>query len=287
MVNMIIGASDRYTWDQLKYWCNSIKKTGFAGRKVLVFMNVDKGTVDKVISEGFEVVHTGTFHPSKQVWEYTPRLTVHAERFVHIWNFLRDQADVDLVCTTDTKDVVFQDYPFLYDVAAHLCTVAAGSECLKYKDEPWGAQNLKETFGDFFYEQFKESPILNVGVLMGRYDMIRDLCLMIYQMSNRKPTPICDQSTFNFLSWLNPWKRQIAQVPLSAGWVVHCGTTMDPTKIEGFRPNLLENVDKITLVNDKVSYVIDNMLQEYPFHIVHQWDRVPEFTEMVRRVYGD
>jgi hypothetical protein len=34
--DLIIGGASNYTWDQLKFWVNSIKKTGFDGDIVIV-----------------------------------------------------------------------------------------------------------------------------------------------------------------------------------------------------------------------------------------------------------
>ena len=40
------------------------------------------------------------------------------------------------------------------------------SESMLYKDEPWGNQNLLDTYG-YIHEIFKENEIYNVGVLGG------------------------------------------------------------------------------------------------------------------------
>ena len=56
MKDLIIGGSTNYDWDKLKYWVNSINKSGFEGDKVLILFNCDKNTVDKVVAAGFTVV---------------------------------------------------------------------------------------------------------------------------------------------------------------------------------------------------------------------------------------
>jgi hypothetical protein len=40
--DLIIGGASGYTWDQLKYWVNSIQLSGFAGDVVLVATNIPK-----------------------------------------------------------------------------------------------------------------------------------------------------------------------------------------------------------------------------------------------------
>ncbi len=54
------------------------------------------------------------------------------------------------------------------------------SESIRYKDEPWGDKNLKDTFGEYVYEHFKNEEIFNVGVLAGHGYAIRDLALNIF-----------------------------------------------------------------------------------------------------------
>ena len=38
--DLIIGGASNYNWDQLKYWVNSIKQTGFEGDIVLAATNM-------------------------------------------------------------------------------------------------------------------------------------------------------------------------------------------------------------------------------------------------------
>ena len=56
MRDLIIGGATNYDWSKLKYWINSINQSGFQGDKVLILMNCDKDTVQKVTEAGFFVV---------------------------------------------------------------------------------------------------------------------------------------------------------------------------------------------------------------------------------------
>ena len=42
--DLIIGGASGYNWDQLKYWVNSINKTGFKGDVVIVATKDRKST---------------------------------------------------------------------------------------------------------------------------------------------------------------------------------------------------------------------------------------------------
>jgi hypothetical protein len=64
------------------------------------------------------------------------------------------------------------------------------------------------------------------------------------------------------------------------GWACQLGTTADPSKIDSFRPFLLEPSPK--LESDKV---VTSEGIEYT--IVHQYDRVPEWKKVIEAKYDD
>jgi hypothetical protein len=63
------------------------------------------------------------------------------------------------------------------------------------------------------------------------------------------------------------------------GWACQLGTTADPSKIEQFRPFLLEPSPKLD--GDKV---VTSEGIEYT--IVHQYDRVPEWKKIIEEKYN-
>lgn len=278
MQDVIIGASSGYTWDTLKYWVNSINKSGYTGKKALIMMNADRDTVKKVIDAGVDVVGFNQDKDGNLVYNDS-RLPIHVERFLHIYNYL-DQEDYRYAITTDVKDVVFQMNPIPrmeYELQNHNLIFA--SESMKYKDEPWGNQNLMETFGPFIYDKFKENEIYNVGVLAGKGYAVRDLCLNIFLSAVNRPIPICDQSTFNVMIAQHPYLHTSKYMKSEDGWAAQLGTTADPSKIENFRPKLLEA--EPTIHEHRVT---TSRFKE--FVIVHQYDRVPEWRKMIEAKYG-
>ncbi len=181
MKDLIIGCSTNYGWDQLKYWVNSINQSGFDGEKTLIALNISYDAVDKLSKNGFQVVVVGKEDHIKKAYVYESRIPVHVERFIHIYNHIA-RGDYRYVVTTDVKDVVFQSNPckWLDENLVEDKNLVFASESMKYKDEPWGNQNLFETYGQFIYERFKNNEIYNVGVLGGRASAMRDLCLNIF-----------------------------------------------------------------------------------------------------------
>lgn len=280
MKDLIIGCSTNYDWSKLKYWVNSINQSGFVGDKVLILMNCDKDTVQKVSDAGFNVIAFQQDENGNLV--YQSQLMVHVERFIHIYNTLRTQ-DYRYVITTDVKDVIFQKNPVewleknLNEI--HNEDLVFSSESIRYKDEPWGNQNLLETFGPMIHDHFKNNVIFNVGVLAGRGYAMKDLVLNIFLSSINRPIPIVDQSTFNVMISKHPYLKSGLYMNSEDGWACQLGTTADPSKIEEFKPFLTEECPKME--GDKV---VTSKGREYV--IVHQYDRVPEWKSIIEAKYG-
>lgn len=277
MKDLIIGCSTNYDWSRLKYWINSINRSGFDGEKVMVLMNCDRDTIQKIIDSGFKVI--GMKQDSNGNLVHQSNMMVHVERFIHMYNYIKDQ-DFRYIITTDVKDVVFQKNPSTW-LENNLGdkNLVFSSESMLYENEPWGNQNLYETFGAYVYNEFKRNEIYNVGVLAGRGFAVRDLMMNIFVACQGKPIPICDQSTFNFLISQHPYLHTSKYMKSEDGWACQLGTTADPSKIQSFRPFLLEEEPKM---ND--GKVVTSKGKE--FTIVHQYDRVPSWRSVIEATYG-
>ena len=279
MKDLIVGCATNYDWSKLKYWVNSINRSGFEGDKVLILMNCDKDTVKKISDSGFSIIAFNQDATGNLT--YNSQMMVHVERFFHIYQLLKDN-EYRYVITTDVKDVVFQRNPSKWleeNLAEGVEDLVFSSESMKYKDEPWGNQNLLETFGPQIYEDFKNHTIFNVGVLAGRGYAMRDLMMNIFASCLHRPIKICDQSTFNFLISRHPYLKSSIYSKSEDGWACQLGTTADPSKIEQFRPFLLEPSPKME--DDKV---VTSTGIEYT--IVHQYDRC-DFADIIRKKYDD
>jgi hypothetical protein len=281
-MDCVIGCSTNYDWAKIKYWVNSINESGFTGDKVMILMNCDKETASKVSDAGFDIIAFG--QDTKKNLVYNSNMMVHVERFYHIYQHLKNK-DYRYVITTDVKDVIFQKNPSEWleewlgnDSASD--DLVFSSESMKYKDEPWGDQNLRETFGTQIYEDFKDNTIFNVGVLAGRGYAMKDLMMNIFASCLGRPIKICDQSTFNFLISQHPYLKTSMYTKSEDGWACQLGTTADPSKIEQFRPFLLEPSPK--MVGDKVATSTG-----IEYTIVHQYDRVPEWRKVIEEKYDD
>jgi hypothetical protein len=279
MKDLIVGCATNYDWSKLKYWINSINASGFTGDKVLILMNCDKDTAQKITDAGFSIIAFNQDADGNLT--YQSQLMVHVERFIHIYKLLKDN-QYRYVITTDVKDVIFQKNPseWLENNLSDKEDLVFSSESMKYKDEPWGRENLTQCYGQGIYEDFKNNTIFNVGVLAGRGYAMRDLVLQLFLNCINRPIPIVDQAVFNVMISRHPYLDSSMYTASESGWACQLGTTADPSKIDSFRPFLLEPSPK--LEGDKV---VTSEGIEYT--IVHQYDRVPEWRKVIEAKYDD
>jgi len=267
MTDCIIGGCYNYNYDQIKYWVNSINRCGFEGDKVLILFNASDELAEQVSDQGFDVIMS----------DMDMNVAPHVMRFMAIHEYL-SQNDYRYVVTTDVRDVVFQSNPIDW-LVNNLGDkkVVVGSECLKYKDEPWGDNNIKETFGDYVYNKMKDNTIYNVGVIGGYGKYVSDLCLDLTVNTVNRPIKICDQAVFNFLALNQMYKDQIFLADLQDNWAVQLGTLADPRKMDYFRPNLLEPEPTFdgTHVNTTTGTPV----------VAHQYDRT-NWRGKIEAIYG-
>mgnify|MGYP003335764420 CR=1 FL=1 len=281
--NLIIGATQNYDIDKLKPWVLSAKEVNTDTNTfdvVLCYSNTSEETLNWLKEQGVITIPMAMFNVN--------HIPIHVLRFMTIYDYLKSNyAKYNCVLTTDVKDVYFQKNPFDYldsinvGVGKSGPKLIASSESLRYKDEPWGDQNLKQTYGQYVYDLNKNNTIYNVGVFAGVPEYVKDLAFNIFTNSVGRPIPIVDQAVYNVLIQTQPYKDVVGFLPQSTGWAVQLGTTGDPTKMEYFRPNLLES-EPFFDYNDGLVKTFDRQV----FHIVHQYDRVPDWKKLVQKKYG-
>ena len=274
MQNLIIGGFTNYDYNQLKPWVESICEVMPDAHRVMCVGNASDETKRILANKGFELVDM----PKANI-------PVHVLRFFSIYEYLRTNwKKFNLVITTDVKDVYFQTDPFkwldYHNIGVKdMHQLVAGSEGMLYKDEPWGNDNLMQCYGEHVHNIFKHNEIYNVGTLGGSAEYIKDLVFNIFTNATNRPIPIVDQAVYNVLIQTQPYKDITLFAPQSAGWAVQAGTTVDPSKIDMFRPFLTESEP---LFEDGVVKTSKGK----PFCIVHQYDRVPEWKKFVMNKYN-
>lgn len=294
MKDLIIGGASNYTWDQLKYWVNSIKRSGFQGDVVIVGTNMTRETIDKLTEQGVMLSLYGKQQENGDIVAHS-NSAPHVERFYYLWNFLNSTSTVyRYVITTDTRDVVFQRNPAEWIHAKmKVKSMIASSEGMRYKNEPWGNQNLLEAFGPYFHDQLKNNFIYNVGTLAGDANYVKGLLSFIFHLSVNRPIPIVDQAVFNFIVNTPPFKSDTLFTTNEDSWAIQLGTTIGA--VEAGKGDLgkifIDTPDKYTEIYEDKQPIIDDGVVLTPdnkrYVIVHQYDRIPELKTKIESMYGD
>lgn len=298
MKDLIIGGASNYTWDDLKYWINSIRNSGFKGDVALVGTNMTKATIDKLTAEGILLNLYGTQKENGDVIAPSNNAP-HVERFFYLWNYLHTTKEqYRYVITTDTRDVIFQSNPSAWlEENLKMYPLVCSSEGMRYKNEPWGNQNLLEAFGPYFHNLIKDQYIYNVGVLAGEFSHIKGLLSFIFHMSVNRPIPVVDQAVFNMIINTEPWKLDTYFTHMSDGWTVNLGTTYEAVKAGSGDLGLNLGKDPTGLIKyqmlfeDKQPYIGENGVvytsDSKPFVVVHQYDRIPTLKVKIQKLYGE
>lgn len=279
--DLVITAYTGYNWHTIKYWVNSLNLSGFTGDKVIIAYNSDPITVNTLIQKGYTVLSFQRDHQTgNYVWNFNKHVVV--DRFFHFWSYLNSvklSKNYRYVITTDIKDVIFQSNPSSW-IESNIGdkSLIASSESLVYKNEPWGNDNLRQSF-PFYYDNLKDSPIWNCGVQAGKFDAIKDIWLQIYLMSLTSNLHNPDQAAYNILLDSVAYKSITKFTGSETGWACQAGTTVDPLKINSFRPNLLE--PEPVWNNEYVSTSTG-----IKYAVVHQWDRIPAWKQTIIEKYG-
>lgn len=266
--NLIIGGFTNYGINELKPWVLSAKEVSSDNTDVvLVYGKTSQETLDWLKSQKVICV------PMIEV----PSVPIHVLRFLSIYEFLHQNNSYQYVVTTDVKDVYFQSDPFprvQYAKESMGCNLTVASEGLKYKDEPWSNQNLYQAYGSYVYDKFKDKEIFNVGTFGGISEYVKDMVFHIFINGINRQISIVDQAVFNVTIYTQPFMDTCYA---TYNWAAELGTTMDPSKIEKFRSNLLCSEPVFEL--GKLKY------NEQIFPIVHQYDRVPMLKKFVQEKY--
>ena len=290
--DMYIGCFDGYSWEQIKFLVNSLDRTGFTGRKVMLILGTDRATVEKLTAKGWQAIHFGQIGPDGNYVKEEFEIPVHVMRFFYLSYFLEtlpQNQKPEFVITTDVRDVVFQKDPFValreYARSRPGFGFIAPSESMRYQDEAWGNKNLLETFGPFLHQKYKHCEMYNVGVLGGTGEAIQELSQTIFEMSHGRRIKIVDQSVFNFIVNQKVFASNILKLPSEAGWAAQLGTTGDTKMAAIFAPLLMEPVPVMKQVGGEHKVFTSNGATE--FSIVHQYERIPAWRTLLEAQYDD
>jgi hypothetical protein len=283
MKDIVVGCITGYNFDKIKPWVNSLDRSGFTGTKAMICYNVDYETVDELVKRDYTILAFKKNDQEKR-FEYKPQFSIVVERFYHLWYFLKQlKGQYRYIITTDVKDVIFQSNPSTWlenNIKDKKINVAC--ESIRYKDEDWGNNNLLKSFGQLIHDHNKDNLIYNAGTISGEFDTMLDVFLNIYLLCNGSSPFIDggggpDQAALNVLLNMKSYKDITNFAMSEDGYAAQLGTT--GPQIHGkYADKLVEKTPKL---------VYDNVCTSdgTPFALVHQYDRVPEWNELIGKKY--
>lgn len=267
MKDIIIGSITKYDYDVLRPWINSLNRCGFTGRKILFCYNISQHVIDKINQENIETIKIDRSIDS-----------IVVDRFWDYWNFLKD-VEGRYVISTDVKDLIFQKNPSEWlEANMQGFDINASSESVTYENENWGNRNLLSSFGSEIHSHIKQNVINNAGVISGRIETVRDIFLQILLISRGSSISNPDQAAYNLLLSSKPIKSVTRFTKSEEAWAAQLGTTKCPLRLSQYGHLVLEPepIMKDNLVCNS---------QGEPFCIVHQYDRIPEWKEIITERY--
>lgn len=273
MTDAIVGAVTNYTAEHIRLWLNSIKRSGFKGSVILMAFDTPTEIVEDFKRMGVDWVPAVTTNGP---------FNIVVERFRYIPELIRSAPfPLNSVILTDVRDVVFQTDP-----SPHLArllndhAIVASSEGIRYKDEPWGRDNVRLAFGQSAYEEVKDKVIANAGVIAGKADAISHLSSLIYRFC-RTATSMWipggggpDQAAYNLITQGTSLMTSVNFTTHSDEWAAQLGTT-GPQVQTRWGQHVVEELPTINAEG-----VVVNAANE-PYPIVHQYDRVPEWKQKI------
>lgn len=264
--DIVIGAAAGYDWADVEMWARSLITSGFRGAGVVIVYDRDSRS-DRVVqnleSLGLHAVRMRL------------RGSVYNQRFEDIASVLRSfVSSLRYAVVTDIHDVYFQADPIAWLEPELKRPFLAVSEGVRYGDEAWNRDNLRRAFPPHA-GRLMPKVIRNVGVLAGQSDMVADLCLAISLMAKSAGIMRADQSGYNMLLDMEPYRSTVQLVASEDGFACQAGTLAAPGKVERLRADLVEPEPVFDAGDVRTS-------SGKLYTLVHQYDRVPQWDRALR-----
>ena len=201
-----LGAS--YKYHHLKPLFKTLKNTGYKGRFVFFYNDMDAHVVNRLAKFGFELIPFSYEYPylkDETITQFVtaaPNFQPHPKtlRYILYEAFLKANADqFDKICVCDSRDVVFQNPPFkgLKLDGVH-CALEDKSQtiCTNYFNSLW----IKSAFGNEVLNQIADKPIICSGTTVGTtHNILTYLGQMIETIKVVKDQGCKDQGIHNYL----------------------------------------------------------------------------------------
>ncbi|MFQ6396935.1 hypothetical protein ACLMAJ_26180 [Nocardia sp. KC 131] len=229
--DIVIGVADGHGWQQISSWALSLLESGFAGPCVFIVYDDDPDraiVICMLQSVGFHVIGMSR------------RADLANDRFADIstvlgmlGRFLR------YAIVADVGDVFFQSDPTMWLESNLTKPFLAVSEGIRYGDGIRAQSNLRNEF-PVHADRMLSNMVCNVGILAGEATAIADLCLAISMVARSSAVSHADQSAYNVLLAMEPYRSTVQIVGQEDGFACRAGTLAEPRHDKGSRTRSME-----------------------------------------------
>lgn len=271
MKKVLLGLSNKIVENssKIKVWSESFRKYS-DGDIVLLVANATEDDIQecKKLNIDYRLVEI------QDTWYINHKRLLPTKEFLISSNY-------DIYLITDVFDVLFQSDPFQkFELDKY--DLFFTSEGIKVNEEPWNGDVIIKVFGSEI-ETCRNTEIVCSGIIAGKRNQLIDLYDKMYTKceSGTNNHNVKDQAAL-ILLLSNNQIDNYKIFNLNEAWAMHCATS-GPT--EFFKSWGMEGIIKSrynvpTLVNEKIC-TEDGVI----FDIVHQFNRIPEWKEILTKLY--
>lgn len=284
----VIASVYGYGPEQIKPWMESLKSSGFKGKVFVVVYNPDGNELLQYLKDN------GVFTFTAQLNGETNMAT---QRFLQYQEILKSEYadDVDVVITTDIRDVVFQSDPGVW-VKNNIqdYDLLATSEGVTFRHEDWGGEALETHFGKEMFLKFADRETICSGVIAGKKETMIKLCETVYELAffSQDPGAFVDQ-IFYAIAIYEIYNEVTKIVPAHENWCANLGTlkaipenTPEWSTKSRSEYNSFERIRSIKTFKEAMNCAVPELKngkvvneKGQPYAIVHQYDRYQPWKE--------
>lgn len=270
MKKVLLGLANNISLHQEKIslWSKSFKKYSDAD---IVLLGANMSDEDIKTCEALSLPYTQVIVKDTYY--------INHKRLEHILEFIKQQ-DYDLFLVTDVFDVAFQADPFSKLDYNNFDFFVSG-EGINVGQEPWNMDNISKIFSGEVANQCRNNEIICSGVIAGKKEALLTVYEKMFNLceSGSDAHNIKDQAALIVLIVNNEIPR-MKIFNLDDGWAMHCAVA-GPTQFfsawgfdNSIKYGIPKMIDKTVCTGDGRTY-----------DIVHQFNRVPEWHDLIKGKY--
>lgn len=291
----ILASVYGYQPEQIKPWVNSLKESKFKGKVFVVVFNPQDSVLLDYLKENDIFVFVGTLNGETNM---------ATQRFIEYRQVLNSEyaADVDLVISTDIRDVIFQKDPGVWlknNIQDY--DLIATSEGITFRHEDWNGDALEKQFGRNMFLKHADKETICSGIIAGKKDMVIKLFEAVYDIAfyAKEPQAFVDQ-LFYAVAIYEIFDEKTRIVPAGEDWCANLGTikaipenspkwsTRSRTEYNSYE-RTRDNETYTEMLKCNIPVMKDDIVYAEngkPYAIVHQYDRFQPWKEIILKKYA-